>query len=71
MGILRSSQDELVSLKHVQKARVAFHDGGNNFDDELQYRGKRIGGGNALTNRVQDIYVLMPIGRCVSIHTPL
>jgi len=62
MGILGGSQNQVVSFEDVQKARVAFDDGGNEFDDQLQDSRKRVRGGNALADLMQDVDVLVLLG---------
>src|SRR5258708_2856961 len=55
VGILGGVQDQSVGFEQIDKARIALHDRGDEFDHARQYRVERIGGSNATTDLVQKI----------------
>jgi alpha-beta hydrolase superfamily lysophospholipase len=71
MRILRRPQDEFASFKDVDETRIALHYGRNNSHDQLEHRGKRIGGGDALPNLMQHIDVPVLFRHGVRVHTSL
>jgi len=58
MRILGRAQNKLVPVKHIDKAGIALHGIGNQFDDAFEHGVKRIGRRHAAANLVQQINLI-------------
>src|SRR5215831_645560 len=56
--VLRGAEDEFVPFENVDEAGVALHHRSDELEDAQQYFVKRIGGGDAFTEFMQEINIL-------------
>ena len=66
--IFRAPQDQVLAFEHVDKAGIAFHQRDGTFDDLRENFVKRIGGGHAAADGVEQVDFRVAVGTECTVH---